>query len=235
MISEEATMRTLSTLATLLLGLAVVFWAPAANADCPHNGNDTHQHCGGDPGDPAPSTNEMILNLLEPKLVFVTNEKFTGNLGGLAGADEKCQAAADAAGFGGIFQAWLSAGDPGDSSSISTPTNRWDTLALNPYFLIGERLIAANYASLIDIIDGGKLITRPLLTETGVGTPGGDYVWTGTTSKGTLASEDCDDWTSEEGTVTGVAGDPNYNDANWTVRGDPITCSTLLRLYCFEQ
>ncbi len=39
-------MRTLSTLATLLLGLAVVFWAPAANADCPHNDDDTHQHCG---------------------------------------------------------------------------------------------------------------------------------------------------------------------------------------------
>jgi len=38
-------MRYLSTLATLLLGLAVVFWAPAAKADCPHNDNDAHQHC----------------------------------------------------------------------------------------------------------------------------------------------------------------------------------------------
>ncbi len=40
-------MRSLSTLATLLLGLAVVFWAPAAKADCPHNNDDTHQHCVG--------------------------------------------------------------------------------------------------------------------------------------------------------------------------------------------
>jgi len=46
----EATMRSLSTLATLLLGLAVVFWAPAAKADCPHGG--TNDHCGG----AAPST-----------------------------------------------------------------------------------------------------------------------------------------------------------------------------------
>ncbi len=42
--------RSLSILATLFLGLAVVFWAPAAKADCPHNNNDAHQHCvGGTP------------------------------------------------------------------------------------------------------------------------------------------------------------------------------------------
>ncbi len=49
-------MRSLSTLATLLLGLAVVFWAPVAKAHCPHGGDTIPEHCGGDPGDPAPST-----------------------------------------------------------------------------------------------------------------------------------------------------------------------------------
>lgn len=39
-------MRSLATLATLLLGLAILSWAPAAKADCPHNGDDVHQHCG---------------------------------------------------------------------------------------------------------------------------------------------------------------------------------------------
>ncbi len=43
-------MRSLSTLATLLLGLAFVFLAPTAKADCPHGG--TNDHCGG----AAPST-----------------------------------------------------------------------------------------------------------------------------------------------------------------------------------
>ena len=42
-------MRTLSTLATLLLGLAVVFWAPAAKAHCPHGGEVIPEHCGGTP------------------------------------------------------------------------------------------------------------------------------------------------------------------------------------------
>ncbi len=43
-------MQSLSTLATLLLGLAFVFLAPTAKADCPHGG--TNDHCGG----AAPST-----------------------------------------------------------------------------------------------------------------------------------------------------------------------------------
>ena len=43
-------MRTLPTFATLLLGLAVVFWAPAAKAHCPHGNDENHSHCdGGEP------------------------------------------------------------------------------------------------------------------------------------------------------------------------------------------
>ena len=44
-------MRTLSTLATLIVGLAFVSFAPSVKADCPHNGRTDHPHCdGGDPG-----------------------------------------------------------------------------------------------------------------------------------------------------------------------------------------
>jgi hypothetical protein len=43
-----------------------------------------------------------------PKRVFVSGSKWNGNLGGLAGADAKCQQAADAAGLGGTFRAWIS-------------------------------------------------------------------------------------------------------------------------------
>jgi hypothetical protein len=44
----------LVTLATLLLGLAVVFWAPAAKAHCPHGNSTTHEHCPGEPPPPPP-------------------------------------------------------------------------------------------------------------------------------------------------------------------------------------
>ena len=36
-------MRTLATLAILLVGLPFVFGAPAAKAHCPHNGDDTNR------------------------------------------------------------------------------------------------------------------------------------------------------------------------------------------------
>ena len=43
-------MRTLSALLPLIVGLAFVFWAPAAKAHCPHGGDETHEHCvGGSP------------------------------------------------------------------------------------------------------------------------------------------------------------------------------------------
>jgi len=40
--------------------------------------------------------------------VFVTSSSWNGNLGGLSGAGAKCQQAADAAGLGGTWVAWLS-------------------------------------------------------------------------------------------------------------------------------
>jgi hypothetical protein len=41
------------------------------------------------------------------KIVFITSTHYTGDLGGLAGADEKCQTHADSADLGGTFKAWL--------------------------------------------------------------------------------------------------------------------------------
>ena len=54
-------MRSLSTLATLLLGLAVVFWAPAAQAHCPHANHPDPEHCLVDP----PPEPEATLGDLE--------------------------------------------------------------------------------------------------------------------------------------------------------------------------
>jgi cysteine-rich repeat protein len=42
------------------------------------------------------------------KKVFVSSQMYDGNLGGLAGADAKCQALADAANLTGTYMAWIS-------------------------------------------------------------------------------------------------------------------------------
>ncbi len=76
-------MRSISTLATLLVGLAVVFWAPAAKADCPHNNDDTHQHCGGG-GGAAPSNEFRFIG-------YSINNTVTGD-SGYVGLTQACGA-----------------------------------------------------------------------------------------------------------------------------------------------
>src|SRR5438045_3087614 len=56
----------------------------------------------------------------KPKLVFVTSTAYVGNLGGLQGADMKCQARAAAGRLRGTFLAWLS-GTTGARPCRQTP------------------------------------------------------------------------------------------------------------------
>ena len=136
-------------------------------------------------------TKKDILNVLTPKRVFVTAAKYNGDLGGLAGADAKCQAAADAAGLGGIFMAWLSDG-------LDSPGTRFLTLPLGPYITINGATVAGSYG---DLTNGTGNINTPLdITETGASVVAGDSVWTntGTTGSSTtdLAINTCFAWTS---------------------------------------
>lgn len=168
---------------------------------------------------PAPKPADTILQILTPKRVFVTQNGFDGDLGGLDGADEKCQAAADAVGLGGVWQAWLSVLN-------SSPTLRWDTHAQAHYYLLDGHVIAANYADLVD----GELATPINITENG--TPLVTFAWTGTASDGTPSGVDCNSWTTLGGFGTG--GDTNTVDVTWTI-GTEVQCDTPARLYCFEQ
>ena len=63
-----------------------------------------------------------------PKTVFVSSQTYDGNLGGLAGADAKCQGLADAAGLKGTFKALLLDSWPSlfhSSCRTCCPTAQW--------------------------------------------------------------------------------------------------------------
>ncbi|MCA9638983.1 MAG: DUF4215 domain-containing protein, partial [Myxococcales bacterium] len=79
---------------------------------------------------------------LEARRVFVTSTLYQGNLGGLAGADAKCQARAQAAGLPGTFLAWL-------SDNTNNPNTRF-TKSMGPYVLVNGTKIANNYTDLTD-------------------------------------------------------------------------------------
>ena len=80
-------MRFLSTLATLLLGLAVIFWAPAAKAHCPH-GSDV-KHCPGEPGatlGDLECSSGQVAKYDEPNWVCAADEDTVGGFKDQGGA-----------------------------------------------------------------------------------------------------------------------------------------------------
>lgn len=169
------------------------------------------------------------------KIVFITAQAWDGNLGGITGADAKCQAAADGAGLSGTYEAWVTT-----TVSTTSPSNRF-TQSSTPYVLVDGTQIAANYAGLTD----GTIDNPIILNE--YGGSGGGGVWTNTTSAGSRASstagDACNSWASNDGAtyggIIGLAGG-GITDAQWAVgdeNGDDMeeACNLPQRLHCFEQ
>jgi len=182
------------------------------------------------------------------RLVFVTSDRYSGDLGGMGGADGLCQAHADEAGLPGTYKAWLSDSQGGSPSTRFTPSP-------GPYRLVDGTLIARNWQDLTD----GFIEAQIGLDENGKPAPrafnGLDawFVWTGTKVDGTPDTTMSDfggfchepgkgDWENDlvrgfkiqcgyngVGTVRGA-----YLDSVWTENGFQ-PCDFEAHLYCFQQ
>ena len=159
--------------------------------------------------------------------VFLTSETYNGNLGGVAGADAKCQTLANNAKLPGTYYAWIS-----DSESNSSPSNRFKRspyLDSLPYHNVkgGGRAgkIANNWADLTN----GSLLGPITTTEKGGLGLGYPNVWTNTGTNGKFYSlfNHCKGWTSTSSNDIGMAG------TSVTIFGQ--SCGLSHRLYCFQQ
>lgn len=156
------------------------------------------------------------------KRVFVTSVTYSGNLGGVAGADAKCATAAEAQSLGGAWKAWISSGSVNAIDRIND---------VGPWYLVnGVQKVFNNKAN---------LSTTPLVAidedETG-GQPtwmGIDGMWTGTTT-GVASGNDCLGWTSEVNTSLGTTSSPT-TDQSWGGSPGPLDCDAPEALICFEQ
>lgn len=168
--------------------------------------------------------------------VFVTSIGYTGNLGGLEGADAKCQERANAASLGGIWRAWLSTNSQSAASRLTHP--------VQGYRRTDGAVISESWTGLVT----GSPLVAPELTEYGVQTPyvGAGSVtgcswaagyffhpWTATTNEGAYSGPDCDGWTSTS--ATGRVGLGGYSLSQWTNWCPGFGCSSSQPLYCFEQ
>jgi hypothetical protein len=151
------------------------------------------------------------------KVVFVSSEKYTRDLGGLDGADAKCQQLAESAGLSGLYKAWL-------SDSASSPSTRF-THPLHPYVLVDGTIIANGWEDLTD----GQLTAPINVTETG-GSSGVVAVWTFTDTSGNYSTSD---WWCGSVRCNNV-GATNHKDQGWTYYA-PYGIGWTLPLYCFQQ
>lgn len=179
----------------------------------------------------------------EPKIdkrVFVTSEIFHGNLksqgagtDGIAGADLLCQGAADQAGLGGMWVAWVSSSSVDAISRLATD-GRWTLLDGTTEVFAAYTEIQFGPAHAIDMTEAGASL---LPSQEPV------VVWTNTDSLGRNADDGlldaCDDWTGQTGTAAvGVLFDPDGGGGmglSWTDTKQPRGCGDEVHLYCFER
>lgn len=159
--------------------------------------------------------------------VFATSSSYSGNMGGLSGADSKCKSAAEAAGLTRTYKAILSdsGNDAEDRLIISGEVYIIDSLG-NSNLVVNSGVAlwntdSINLLSSIDLDENGNTVN--------------DSVWTGTGSDGgVFFTDNCTNWTSSGGGTDGFTGSSASLNDQW-VESLSEACSNSNRLYCISQ
>lgn len=164
--------------------------------------------------------------------VFISSSVQNGYLGGLAGADMICVAAATSASLGGKWKAWL-------SSSTVSASSRLEH-AVVPYQLLDGTQVAADWTALISgtidhviNLDENKTVVPFQAGKA----PYTGLAWTGTNTDGSSYTLDtCNDWMSSSPSSDGSFGADKYTTSYWTFySGGASFCEDTMSLYCIEQ
>lgn len=159
-------------------------------------------------------------------IIFVTSALYQGfALGGLYGADQRCQSLAAKAGLARplTFTAWLSTPSMPASDRLMHSRGR--------YVLVNGLVVAQNW----DALTSGTVENAIMVDETSMTqeTP----VWTGTLASGqpAPASDFCEDWDDDSMLLKlGGFGFSASTDATWSYFED-AACDSNARLYCVQQ
>jgi len=177
----------------------------------------------------------------------------TGNLGGLAGADSRCQSLAASAGLGGkTWRAYLSV--ERDAANGNRATNARDRIGTGPWTNVNGETVAQNLSDLharrgdaaIFITERGERINGQW---SGSPSPVEHDILTGSNQDGTLLTGmTCADWTSDSTSLAaqvghadglGPGGDTSGTLSSWNSAHANQSCANTAprggagRIYCF--
>lgn len=188
------------------------------------------------------------LNCISSRYVFVTSSEYQGyEIGGLEGADEKCQQHAEDAGLPGSYKAWLAG-----KKNEEAPFYRFASRDFTGWYILPKSIdqiaweekdfVAKGWAGLTGQIESDALENPIIKTETGAAIPANAIVWTNTNRNGKNWSvsdnRTCNNWDIGGEKLQGLFGDPKSTQA-WNLV-DARNCikdaneEVSLHLYCFQ-
>ncbi|MFC1730257.1 MopE-related protein [candidate division KSB1 bacterium] len=162
--------------------------------------------------------------------VFVTFSGYSGDLGGMEGADQICMQEASGNTFlaGKVFKAWLS----DNTIDARDRLFHYD----KPYKTLDGTLIAEDWNDLVTLDDGTNYLKNPINVDASGRTPQvPELVWSSTYPDGTwTGSGHCGGWADH--TLKGQVGMRSRTDDGWSVWGlGDCNSPPQPHLYCFEQ
>jgi hypothetical protein len=156
---------------------------------------------------------DWVDDTVPPNRMFVTSLQFPGNLGGLVGADARCQLLAQTAGIPGTFVAFLATdGVPADVRLGSA--RGW------------VRTDGRPFADTIADVVAGRILYPPLIDENG-------QLRTESVAVGTAGGANCLNWTNSSLTEIFEGGWSSLSGASFYT-GAATLCFAPVSLYCFE-
>ncbi|MFO0674362.1 MAG: DUF1554 domain-containing protein [Polyangiaceae bacterium] len=185
-----------------------------------------------------PSMADISIACEKGHRIFLTSTVYDGNLGGLAGADAKCQARADAASLGGTWKAILSTRTVDARDHVDGTVPR--------YNVDGTRVMKANEMFSTSATTGTYPLLTPIRDEFGHAVVGNLFPFAGGGPDGRHAEpsapyglgwdDACEDWTSTKGTTT--CGYNNTTSGTWLSGCGGIDCKGYVSgvgIHCAED
>ncbi len=192
------------------------------SSDGQNNNNDNKNPPENNPGGP-PDGGPPVVSNPGGKRIFVTRATYDGNdFQSLPGADERCRVSALAAGYAGVWRAWLSDNNT-DAAERLTDVGPWKLMGTERV-AFKDLVQTRGYPSVnLDRDEYGE----PFLTRT--------TIWTGTKIQGFRdPGSTCANWASESNSNSGRYGLTDATSQSWTDDGIDA-CYDSKHLLCFEQ